>query len=215
MTCDRTNGRIYELTPFGEIVAAEFGDLLGNVGTMQRFRAVAEYLPLAAMDFDLRRFANAEITLPSPTDATAHMRREDELIAEADSVRFLCSSSFGPGIKAYRDRFVGSDKRFEAVITADALEAALADEEAAAWVRDLAGAANVDLYRFDGALDLILGIIERAVSLVPLDDAGRPLAFIETRDEAIRAWAEETLDAYRTEAEPLVFQGSEAPTFTP
>lgn len=215
VACDPTNGRTYELTAFGELVAEEFDDLLTTVGTMQRFRAVADRLPLEDMEFDLRRFADAEITFPSPTDATAHMRREDELIAAADSVRFLCSSSYGPGIKSYRDRIVGSDKQFTAVITADALDAALADEESSVWVRDLADADNVTIYRYEGALDLILGIIDAAVSLVPFDDTGVPLAFIETRDDVIRSWAEATLDDHQERAEPLVGHGAEASAFTP
>lgn len=213
-TCDRTNGRTYELTALGELVAEAFDDLLATVGTMQRFRAVADRLPLEAMDFDLRRFADAEITFPSPTDATAHMRREDELISEADSVRFLCSSSYGPGIKSYRDRIVGSEKRFTAVITADAMDAALADEESRVWVRDLATADNVTIYRYDGELDLILGVIDEAVSLVPLDDTGVPIAFIETRDDVIRSWAEVTLDEHLERAEIVTAPESAAADFT-
>lgn len=212
VTCDRTNGRLYELTPFGELVAEEMDALLTTVGTMQRFRTVADDLPLDRMEFDLRRFADAEITLPRPTDATAHMRREDELIAQADDVRFLCSSSYGPGIKAYRDRVVGSDISFEAVITADALDAAMGDEESARWVQDLADADNVTVYRYDGPLSLILGIIDQVVSLVPLDESGVPKAFIETDDGVIRQWAQAELGRYRQQAERFT---PETATFTP
>lgn len=215
VVCDLTNGRTYELTPFGELVAEAFDDLLTTVGTMQRFRAVADRLPLEEMDFDLRRFADAAITFPSPTDATAHMRREDELIAEAEDVRFLCSSSYGPGIKAYHDRVVGSDKQFTAVITADALDAALADEDAAVWVRELATAENVAIHRYDGELDLILGVIDETVSLVPLDETGVPLAFIESRDDEIRYWAAATLEEHMERAELLTVGEAEASAFTP
>ncbi len=215
VTCDRTNGRRYELTAFGELVADEMDQLLTTVGTMQRFRAVAEDLPLDRMDFDLRRFADAEITVPSPTDATAHMRREDELIAQADDVRFLCSSSYGPGIKAYRDRIAGSDIDFEAVITADALDAAVADDDAAEWVEDLAQADNVTIYRYDGPLSIILGVIDQIVSLVPLDDTGVPKAVIETDDAVIREWAEAELAEFRERAERFVPEESPASDFTP
>jgi phosphate uptake regulator len=59
-----------------------------------------------------------------------------------------------------------------------------------------------------------LGVIEETVSLVPLDEAGRPLAFIETRDEVIRAWAEDELDAYRAQAERLESTDAASVTFT-
>lgn len=215
VTCDRTNGRTYELTPLGEVVAAEFDTLRRTVGTMQRFRALAPSLPLDRMDFDLRHFADASITLPSASDATAHMRREDELIADAESVRFLCSSSYGPGIKAYRDRLVGSDVSFEAVITADALDAAAADPESAVYVEDLATADNVTIHRFDGALSLILGLIDDVVSIVPLDASGVPVAFIETQNHAIRSWVEAEFDAHRAAAEPVIPDPDQQSVFTP
>lgn len=211
--CDRTNGRTYEVTPFGELIAETFDDLLETVATMQRFRDVSEELPLEEMDFDLRRFSDADITLPSSTDVTAHMRREDELIADAERVRFLCSSSFGPGIRAYRDRIVGSEVRFEAVITAEALDTALADPESAEWVRDLAAAENATIYRYDGPVDLILGVIDGVVSLVPLDDSGVPNAFIESEDEVIRQWAESTLAAHREQSQQ--FEPEQFASFTP
>lgn len=215
VTCDRTNGRTYELTSFGEVVAAEFDTLLRTVGTMQRFRALAPHLPLESMDFDLRHFADATITLPSSTDVTAHLRREDELIAGADAVRFLCASSYGPGIKAYRDRLVGSNVDFEAVITADALDAAADDPEAAEAVQDLVEADNVTFHRYDGPLSLILGVIDDVVSLVPLDESGVPFAFIESRNPAIRAWAEAEFEAHREDAEPLVPDQDHQRAFTP
>jgi predicted transcriptional regulator len=215
VSCDRTNGRTYDLTPFGEVVAAEFDTLLRTVSTMQRFRALAPYLPLDSMDFDLRHFADATITLPSGGDATAHMRREDELIAEAESVRFLCSSSYGPGIKAYRDRLVGSDVEFEAVITADALEAAAADPESAEHLTDLATAENVTIHRYEGALSLILGLIDDVVSLVPLGGSGVPVAFIESRNPVVRSWVEGEFEAHRAAAEPVIPDPDQRSVFTP
>ena len=214
-TLDRTSDRTYELTPFGEVLAAEFDTLRRTVGTMQRFRALAPHLPLDGMEFDLRHFADATITFPSASDATAHLRREDELIAEADSVRFLCSSSYGPGIKAYRDRMVGSDVAFEAVITADALDAATRNDESAEYVHDLAAADNVTIYRYEGALSIILGLIDSVVSIVPLDESGVPIAFVESQNEAIRSWVEAEFEAHRSAAEPVAVDRDRPSVFTP
>ena len=213
--CDRTAGRTYGLTPFGEVVAAEFEALLRTVNTMQRFRALAPMLPLQRMEFDLRHFADARITLPSGGDATAHMRREDELIADADAVRFLCSSSYGPGIKAYRDRVVGSDVEFEAVITADALDAAAADPESAEYVNDLAAAENATIHRYEGSLSLILGLIDDAVSIGPLDESGVPVAFIESRNPANRSWVESEFEAHLADAERVAPGQDQQSVFTP
>lgn len=212
VACDRTNGRTYALTPVGELVADAFDGLLTAMGTAEELRAVADRLPLAEMDVDLQRFVDATVTVPSTTDTMAHMRREDELIEDADRVRFLCSSAFGPSIKAYRDRVVEGGLSFEAVISADALDAASADPETAAWVRDIAGADGVTIYRYEGPVTLMLGLIDEVASLVPLDDSGVPQAFIETADPVVRGWVEAELDAHRARSEPLA---PEASTFTP
>jgi predicted transcriptional regulator len=146
----RTDGSTYSLTPFGALLAEQFDELVDVVDTMRAFQDVSRWLPLDEMDIDLRRFGQARITTPSATDATAHLRREEELASNADSLRHLCSSSFPPSIHSYRDRIVEGGQRFEAVITADALDAAAAHSETAGWVRDIVGADSATVYRYNG-----------------------------------------------------------------
>lgn len=209
---DRANGRTYALTPLGELVTDALGELLASVETMQQLRAVADGLPLAEMDFDLRRFADATITVPNESDAMAHLRREDQLIVDADRVRFLCTSAYAPSIKAYRDRFVGGDQAFEAVITGEALDAAAADPETARWVRELAAADGVTIYRYEGPVSVMLGLIDEVASIVPLDDSGVPCAFIESTDPEVRDWVVRELDRHEAAADAFEPEAAAEPT---
>lgn len=195
-TCDRTNGREYALTPLGQLLLDSFDPLHEAVGTIQRLRPVADRLPLDEMDFDVRRLADATVTEPDPSDAMAHLRREDELIEAASRVRFLCASAYAPSIQAYRDRFVGGDQRLEAIITADALDAAAEAPETANLVTELAAAETVEIYRYEGSVSLMLGRIDDVASLVPLDESGVPAAFIESSDPAVLDWVSRELDRY-------------------
>lgn len=197
------NGSTYALTPFGAVLAEQFEEMVAVVNTMRFFRGVSHHLPLEEMDFDLRRFGHARITTPSPTDATAHLRREEELAEAAAFIRHLCSSAFPPHIKTYRDRIVEGGQRFEAVITADALDAAGTDPETAAWVRDIADADTATIYRYEGPVSYQLGIHDDTAVIVPLDDNGAPCAVIETEDDVIREWVTDELDAYRSRASQL------------
>ena len=197
------NGSTYTLTPFGAVLAEQFGEMAAVVETMRLFRDVSQWLPLDEMDFDLRRFGHARITTPSRTDATAHLRREEEFAGNAEHLRHLCSSSFPPSIKSYRDRIVENEQQFEAVITADALDAAGADPETAEWVRDIAGADSATIYRYDGPVSYQLGVADDTALIVPLDNAGAPCAVIETEDDMIREWVIDELDAYRSRSTRL------------
>ena len=199
----RNGGSAYSLTPFGALLAEEFDELVGVVDTMRAFREVSRWLPLEEMDFDLRRFGRATVTTPSTTDATAHLRREEELAEGAGSLRHLCSSAFPPHIKTYRDRIVDGGQRFEAVITGDALDVAAAHPDAAGWVRDITTADTATVYRYDGPVSYQLGVADGTALIVPLDDAGAPCALIETEDDVIRAWVTDEIDAYRSRASPV------------
>lgn len=194
------NGSAYSLTPFGSVLVEQFEEMVAVVETMRLFRGASHHLPLDEMDFDLRRFGYARITTPTTTDAMAHLRREEELAEGAASIRHLCSSAFPPHIKTYRDRILDSGQRFEAVITADALDAAGADRETAELVRDIARADTATIYRYDGPVTYQLGIHDDTAIIVPLDDTGAPCAVIETEDDVIREWVTGELDAYRSRA---------------
>lgn len=203
VTCHRTNGKEYGITPLGELVAASFEDLYDAVGTMQRLRPIADGLPLDRMDFDLRRLADAEVTLPTGADAMAHFRREDELVADADRVRFLCASAYAPSIETYRDRFVGGDQHLEAIITGEALDAAFANPDTAPLIREMAAADTVTVHRYEGPVSVMLGRIDDVASILPLDDDGVPRAFVESRDPVVRDWVDRELAAFEAEATPL------------
>ena len=203
VTCDRTNGKEYAITPLGELVAASFGDLYDAVGTMQRLRPIADGLPLDRMDFDLRRLDEAEVTLPTGADSMAHFRREDELVADADRVRFLCASAYAPSIETYRDRFVGGDQHLEAIITGQALDAAASNPDTAPLVRELATADTVTIHRYEGPVSVMLGRIDDVASIVPLDEDGVPRGFVESRDPVVRDWVDRELAAFEAEATPL------------
>lgn len=199
----RNGGSTYALTPFGALLAEGFDELVSVVDTMRAFREVSRWLPLEEMDFDLRRLRRATITTPSAADGSAHLRREEELVARAGSLRHLCSSAFPPHIETYRDRIVEDGQRFEAVITGDALDAAAAHPDAAVWVREIAAVDNATIYRYEGPVPYQLGIVDDTALIVPLDDAGTPCALIETDDDVIREWVLAELEAYRSQSTRL------------
>jgi predicted transcriptional regulator len=195
------NGRGYELTPFGQLLADELGSLMDTVEAIQQLRNLAPRLPLDEMDFDLRLLAEATITTPSPTDASAHFRREGELLAETGRLQFLCNQAQPETVERFRDWVIEGGGQLEAIISGDAIDAANADPAMGAHLHDLLGSDRVTIYRYEGPVSIMLGLLDETASIVPLDESGVPCAFIESENEAVRAWVSDTLDSHRAQAE--------------
>ncbi len=197
------NGHEYSLTPLGRVVVEAFTDAMATVGAVQQLRELAPRIPFDELGLDPRDLTDARITVPSPTDATAHTRRERELLDRTDRILFLCNQAQPETVERYRDWAVGNDRELEAIISGDAIDAAKADAAMAADLEDLITADGVAIHRYEGSVSAMLGLFEDVASIVPLDDAGVPCAFVESDDQTVRAAVRESLERYRDRAESI------------
>lgn len=192
--------RRYALTPFGRLVAEEFEALMETVETIQQLRELVPRLPLDHLDFDLRLLADARITTPSESDATAHVRREEKLARQAKRISFFCNSAHPYTVEVYRHRVVEEGQHLDAVIAADAMEAASADPTMRDHLRDILESDRSTIYRYEGHVPVMVGLMDETATIAPLDEAGVSCGLIETENDTIREWVEETIEAYRAEA---------------
>ncbi len=203
VTTGSGNGHDYSLTPLGRVVVESFTDAMATVETVQKLRELAPRIPFDELGLDPRDLADARITTPSPTDATAHTRRERELLSRTNRVQFLCNQAQPETVERYRDWAVDDDRRLEAIISGDAIDAAMANEEMATDLDDMMTADGVTIHRYEGSVSAMLGLFKDVASIVPLDDSGVPCAFVESRNETVRSAVEDTLERYRDRAEPV------------
>ena len=203
------DGRAYVLTAFGAIVAEEFAGLLSTMATVDRLGDVVPLLPADLLDFDLRRLADARITTPETGDPLRHVRRVEELVYGADHLRLL-SNTTPPGTDAdMREEFrafMADDREIESVITADSLDAAIAEAENIQRFHEALSLDRFTAYRYDGTIPAMLGVVDGTVMLVATDGSGIPAAVIESDDEAVREWAESTIDGYIAESTELTVE---------
>ena len=80
-------GYRYELTPQGAFIADGVSNLLGRVETERRLRDVLELLPTDSLGFTLEMFADAIVSVADGDDPYAAVRRFDELIEGAETMR--------------------------------------------------------------------------------------------------------------------------------
>lgn len=200
------NGQAYTLTPFGDLVASEFTDLLDTVETVQRLDDVAGLFPTAALGFDVERLASATITTPTTGDVFRHVQRFQKQILEAEHVRIATDTMAPDPLEKLRNRVVAhaeGDLLVETILTGTALDQALSVPTIVDLVRDLVESAHAPVYRYDGSIPMGIGVADGVAMLAPADDHGIPGALVETDDEVVRAWVVERLDDYRGESTRL------------
>ncbi|WP_458208110.1 helix-turn-helix transcriptional regulator [Haladaptatus sp. NG-SE-30] len=199
-------GQEYALTPWGELLVDEFGELLDTVETIQHLSIVSQVLPVDQIDFDIRRFGSATITTSQAGDVLRHVRRAEELLSGADHVCIAADTIAPHSLEEQRDRMVnasGDGPLIESVITGDAIEQALAEPQLVGFIRDLLGSGQAPVYRYDGTIPMMIATADDIAILAPTDEQGMPGALIETGDEVIRAWVDDQFDAYKEKSTEL------------
>lgn len=194
------NGRNYESTPLGSLLVTEFASLVETAAMVRKLRPVIRWLPVEAFDFDLARFADAEITFASATDVIAPVRRLTHLLEREPRVRILAPLFAPEPFEAHWRATVQGTQTSEDVITADVFDVIISDPETARMLEGLVASGRGAVFRHEGPAPcgLVLGDGRAAITVV--DDHEAPQALIETTDEAIRSWIASTIDAYRQES---------------
>jgi predicted transcriptional regulator len=193
----RKVGREYRITRLGSLLTEEFGRLLGTVETIQRLAVLGPRLPTDQMNFDFREFRDATVTLPRPPDVFAHIRRVEELVQGASTVRTLTGNMYLDAIPKQRDLVLGREQIQEVIISGAAFDVALSYPTTVATMREVLASENMAVYRYDGEVTFSLGLMDDVAVIVPYDDHSAPCALIETTNETVRAWVTATLDEFR------------------
>ena len=196
--------RTYRLTPYGRELSAGITELVGCVDRNRWLHRIAEWLPIEEMGLDLERFGDASVTVPTPVDPTAPMRRATELIESADDVRTLSSGLAPPVIQANWECVVHGTQRVESVRTSEMVRMIGENPRYRTWIRETRESGRATLYCYDTTPPYNLAVLEGSrVFFGAVDADGNILALVETDDESVLAWATATIDAFREESVPL------------
>lgn len=195
----------YNLTPLGVALADSVTAVLDVLETMDRLADLAALLPWDQLEFDPETLASARITTPTASDPLAHMRRFDELAADATAVRMFSNvvacAPTQDSSDADRELLGHVD---ELVVTADALED-LDDPALERWLHGRIDDGALALYRYEGTAAYLFGIFDGTVGIVPIDEDGMPAGLIESEAAPVRSWADDAfteLARQETEVSP-------------
>jgi predicted transcriptional regulator len=197
------DGDEYVATATGRLVATGFTDLLEIMETEGELRGIVEYLPTHAMDFDLQRLADAQITHPTQTRPNAPLKRLLDLLRESESVRAF-SHAFNEGsLTVVEERVTAGEQSFQAVLSGSAVEAVADDTELRSQLERLLRTEDASIRLREEGIPLAVTIVDDTVHLLLRDESGVLRASLDTDDPAVRSWANDTYDHYWRTSRPL------------
>lgn len=197
----RRDGRQHRATSDGLFVAGEVTTLLDRIETRQRLRDVARWLPAEKLGISMESFADAVVTVADDDDPYEPVRRYDELIADAGTMRAFGTATLKSANAGTLYRNVREGMTTEIIYPPPIVEAILEWSPTAAK-KGLEGG-NLTILMHD-ALPCGLTLFDDRVALTGYDpDTGMLRAVVDTNSPEAREWAEALYESYRDEARPL------------
>lgn len=198
---ERTVDGTYAATPCGEHVVAAFDPLVGAMETVERLGEAVAWLPTDDLSIDLRHFRDATVRRSAPNEPVEAGRRMSDLLA--DGRRFRTLTFLAPPVSV--GEAMGAGVRDGRLMAEHVLAGGLVDylrehpEGPPDWRAYLENGARV--YDYDGHVPCNLFVVDETVFV---GNAGAestdPTALIESRNEAVRKWADQLIGSYREDA---------------
>jgi predicted transcriptional regulator len=208
---DVRNGTEYVLTAGGEAVLSAFDRFADTVSVAATFEPFLRAAPREAFDLDPRHLAGADLVVATESDPYAPITRHVEAIAATGSYRALLPAVGLSALETGTER-IEAGATHEVVVAGEVAEAIRSNPAYADPLAEASGPAadaGVRLFVTDESVPFFLGLFDAVVQVGVADENGKPQAIVESRDDAVRSWAEETYAAYRADARPLDLPGAD------
>ena len=197
------DGEEYVATATGELVAEGVDELVALLETEAKLRDVVAYLPTAELGFDLRRLADATVTVPTRTRPSAPLQRVLDAMAGATTLRAFSHTLNEQSLATARDRVAAGEQTFEAVLSAGAIEALAADDVLWRRLRTLAESDDAEIRVRREEVPVAVTVADDTVYLLVRDDGGILRASLHTDDPAVREWADQAFSGYWKASDPF------------
>jgi predicted transcriptional regulator len=197
------DGDEFRVTPLGATLAEEVARLERTAETVERLQDVVQWLPLDALDVDVRDFADARVTLADESDPTSPGRRYASVLGDADRIQVLSSAAKPDAIRVHRKAVERTDQSFEIIHTTRAVDAIAADPEMRSWVRAIMDSGQGTYYHTEGPVPCNLLVADGTAVFSLVDDRGTRPGIVESDADPVVAAARSTFDDVREAATEL------------
>jgi len=194
----------YATTRFGDLLAADYDRFRESMELSRRLARHRHLLPMAEIDFDLRLLNDAKVTDPDRLDTLQSVDRWAELMRRSERVRFLANTANELIIRIMHEQIVEDDTAHETIFTPDLFEYVRSHPDLCEMFREMSRE-GARFYRAAEGTEQswFLAIYDDLVGVGGFDESGTIQTGFEATAPPIREWAEETFEAYRSDATPL------------
>lgn len=196
----RREGSTYTTTSSGSLVVKQFVSLLETIEGIQTLGDRLKYLPIEKMSLDIRHFNDARLVTPTEFDPTASFQYGINRMRESEIMRCVTTTVPPPYVRALYEDVTAGDLTAEIILDREYLDAVKGSEMAGLW-RKIVANANIQEYEEDIPYRLI--VLDEVVHLWLCSNEGEQNGLLESKNPAVREWAESLYEDHRTESEPL------------
>jgi predicted transcriptional regulator len=197
------SGSGYETTWLGDLVADDYARLRDSMDLSCRFGPVRAYLPIEAMEFDLRHLADARISDPDTHDVMRAVDRWLELIEESD--RIIGTAYAGSALTAEATlEAVRDGQTFEMVMARPLYDEVRGAPRLADLYRDLLRAGATMYLEPDGTdISWAIALCDDIAAMAGYDEQRSFRVGVESRADPVRRWVRETYTDLRADSRQL------------
>lgn len=177
----------YTIRPCGELVAAEFTDLIDAIRIIRELQPFMRWVDLDDLDFGLYELVDAEVTVASDGDPYAPVNEHVDALQTANEVRALLPSVGHEAFKVILQRLNEADPAYDLVVKPACAKTLQEGRQYEALFEEAIASGAVEVSLYEGVIPYYLGVLDETVQIGVEDDDGFPRALVETESETVRA----------------------------
>ncbi len=199
----RTNGDC-AITRQGELVAAEFRDLVETVEVTDKLDSFMRWVPDGSLDLDLRLLADAEIVLAKPGDPWSMINRHVQTIKGMEQGRGILPFTGLHATEASNQQVVQNGARGELVVEPEIADLFRSAPEYTELWTEMVDTGRFELFTYNGTFPYALCIFDDTVQIV-VAEGDEPRALLESTNDEVKEWAIETYQDYKQQTKEHPF----------
>jgi predicted transcriptional regulator len=197
------SNRTYRITPAGQLVTTGISECLETTAAATELEPFLRWMPEGALGFDIERLVGAETTVNDATNPDRVVCRHTETLRTADRFRGFIPFVGRHSLETVWRRVTSDDGAFEVVVPEASVDGVESEPRYARMFDELRESDRIDVLATSDDIPYYLGIVDGVVQIGNTTDDGSRRAMIETDDDAVRRWAEDTYREHRRRASLL------------
>lgn len=195
---------VYRLTAMGRRLTAEFMQFRERLERAVELEPALRWTTPEQFDLDLRWLADAEVWTPDPNDPWTMINRYVSALEAADRICGAVPLVNLRAVETVHERAVVGGATVDIVLDSGVVDRLRTDENYVSLFRDLRSRDSVSLSVFqEGPVPYLISLFDDSIVQIGVGKKYEPRALVESDDENVVTWAQETLDAYRRASVPI------------